>query len=71
MSTRSAEWFDVEYNNRARVPDFAGLMGRWAQASALVREQTACVLDVPYGDAPLERPGRTVALVAVSALPDP
>lgn len=55
MATRSAEWFDVEYNNRARVPDFAGLMARWSQASALVREKTPCVLDIPYGDAPLER----------------
>ena len=42
-------WLDAEYNNRARVADHAQLLGRWAQASALVREQSAAHLDVPYG----------------------
>ena len=24
MATRSAEWFDLQHNNHARAPDFAG-----------------------------------------------
>ena len=54
MAKRSADWFNTQYNNRARVADAAALLGRWAQASALVREQTPCVLDIPYGAGALE-----------------
>ena len=44
-------WLDAQYNNRARVPDCAAVMQRWAEASALVRQgATAARLDVRYGD---------------------
>lgn len=55
MVKRSPDWFNTQYNNRARVPDAAGLLTRFAQASALVRELNPCVLDIPYGSSPLER----------------
>ena len=42
-------WLDAEYNNRARVADHAQVLGRWAQASALVRGQRGTHLDVAYG----------------------
>ena len=45
-------WFDDEYNNRARVPESAAILARWAEASALVRERASCSLDVRYGSGP-------------------
>ena len=44
------EWLEAQYNNRARVPDHARVLARWAQASALVRERSLVHLDVAYGD---------------------
>lgn len=38
-----------QYNNRARVPDHAQVLQRWAAASALARERTTAYLDVAYG----------------------
>ena len=44
-------WLDAQYNNRARVPDHAAVMARWAQASALARSGAATAqLDVRYDD---------------------
>ena len=47
-------WLEAQYNNRARVSDHEQVLGRWDQASALVRAQPGAVLDVPYGDGPME-----------------
>ncbi len=47
-------FLEREYNNRALVPEFAAHLHRWAQRSANVREQRACLIDVPYGRAPSE-----------------
>ncbi len=55
MTEHSAEWFESQYNNRRRVPDSALIMQRWAEASALVRVQARCALDLPYGEGPRER----------------
>jgi arylformamidase len=49
------QWLDAQYNNRALVPEHAAIFDRWRQASQLVRDQTRCELDVPYGQAPDER----------------
>jgi arylformamidase len=50
----SPEWFDAQYDNRARVADSAEVLARWAQASQLVREREPCVLDQRYGEGPKE-----------------
>lgn len=43
-------WLDEQYNNRARVPDHAQVMGRWSEASALVRRQApGAQVDLRYG----------------------
>ncbi|MBA4341435.1 MAG: esterase [Methylibium sp.] len=55
MRVHSPEWFDAQYNNRARVPDAARMLERWAEASAFSRERLACRLDLPYGSGPMER----------------
>lgn len=54
MSEPTPAWYDAQYNNRARIPDALQILERWANASAVTREQTRCLLDVPYGDAPGE-----------------
>lgn len=43
------EWLDRMYNNRARVPEFAAHLSRWAQDSQQARELLPCQLDLPYG----------------------
>lgn len=48
-------WLHQQYHNRDRVPDHAEVMGRWAEASALVRSRAPALLDQPYGDGPNER----------------
>lgn len=55
MRLHSPAWFDAQYNNRARVPKAAYLLERWAEASAMSREQLRCALDLPYGEGPMER----------------
>jgi arylformamidase len=45
-------WFDEQYDNRRRVTDSAEILAHWAQASALVRGQAGCQLDIRYGPGP-------------------
>jgi len=49
MTSPSTDWLDAQYNNRARIPEHAQIFERWATASALAREASGCVLDLPYG----------------------
>jgi arylformamidase len=55
LKQRTPEWLDAQFNNRARVPEAPQILARWAEASALARAQSRCVLDVPYGQHPTER----------------
>lgn len=55
MSERTPQWYDSQYNNRARIPEHAEIFERWSRASALTREKSACEIDVPYGDDPSEK----------------
>ena len=45
----TAEFVERQYNNRALVPDHAGIFARWERDSQFVRESLPCVLDIPYG----------------------
>ncbi len=54
MARTDSTWLDAQYNNRARVPEAPQILERWANASALARAQSDCVLDIPYGAAPSE-----------------
>jgi len=47
-------WYDLMYNNRALVPDFADHFTRWQQDSEAARESQRCVRDVAYGTSSLE-----------------
>jgi arylformamidase len=54
MSRSDTAWLEVQYNNRARVPEHPAILKRWALASARVRAASACVVDLPYGPGPGE-----------------
>ena len=66
-------WLAAQYNNRARVPEYADVLARWTQASALAREGSRVHLDVRYGSAagelldvfPATAPGAAAAPVLV------
>jgi arylformamidase len=47
-------WLDVQYNNRARIPEHPQIFERWAARSAQARAQFSHRLDVRYGDGPNE-----------------
>jgi arylformamidase len=55
MVARDGVWHDAQYNNRARVPNHAEVLARWAQASVPARDGLIHRLDVPYGAAAAER----------------
>lgn len=48
-------WLDVQYNNRARVPDHPESLARWAAESVAARLSPGCRLDIAYGDSPGEK----------------
>jgi arylformamidase len=48
LATHDAAWFDMQYDNRRRVPEFAQYLNRWREASALARARRDCQPDLPY-----------------------
>ena len=54
MAHLDPDWLDLQYNNRARIPQHPQIFERWANASARVRERGSCHLDLAYGDGPNE-----------------
>ncbi|MEW5707440.1 MAG: alpha/beta hydrolase [Pseudomonadota bacterium] len=42
-------FFERQYNARAAIPDHPQIFARWAEASARVRAEWPCALDVRYG----------------------
>jgi arylformamidase len=50
MSLTDPAWLDVQYNNRARIPEHPQIFTRWAESSKLARERLNGKLDVRYGD---------------------
>ncbi len=49
------EWYDAQYNNRARIPEHLEILRAWADRSAETRASLPCTLDLAYGDDPSER----------------
>jgi arylformamidase len=49
------EWYDTQYNNRARIPGHPAILAHWAEASARAYERPGWALDLPYGDGDAER----------------
>jgi arylformamidase len=54
MSRIDPAWLDLQYNNRARIPEHPQIFERWSKASALAREQGSRRLDLAYGPGPSE-----------------
>ncbi len=54
MARIDPAWLDVQYNNRARIPEHPQIFERWSERSALVREHSAARLDLAYGRGPNE-----------------
>jgi len=52
---RSPEWYDAQYNNRARIPEHLEILREWADRSAETRAGLPCALDLAYGSDPSER----------------
>lgn len=55
MEANGPVWLDRMYDNRARVPESAQHLQRWAERSARARQECDCALDLAYGDQPAER----------------
>ena len=57
------EELDVQYNLRARHPEFQDIFDRWEERSEEVRSSLPCTLDIAYGDSPGQTldvfPGKT------------
>jgi arylformamidase len=50
------DWYDSQYNNRARIPGHPAILQGWADDSAAARARLRDgVLDLAYGDDPSER----------------
>lgn len=54
MTTYDPAWLDVQYNNRARIPEHPQIFERWARASERVCAGMTTLLDVAYGEGPNE-----------------
>ncbi len=55
MTPGSPEWFDDQYNNRARIPGHPAILRHWADASARALAEPGWVFDIAYGAGPRER----------------
>jgi len=47
-TAHDAAWFDLQYDNRRRVPEFAQHLARWRDASAQARARMDRRLDIPF-----------------------
>lgn len=47
-------WLDLQYNNRARVPEHPQILERWAIASEYARAHGSRRIDVAYGSTPAQ-----------------
>jgi arylformamidase len=50
MSLTDPAWLDVQYNNRARIPEHPQIFARWVESSKLARERLKGTLDIRYGE---------------------
>jgi len=54
MARFDPAWLDLQYDNRARIPEHPQIFDRWEKASAVAREGMSRRLDLAYGDGPSE-----------------
>ncbi len=73
MSSLNADYLNLQFNNRLRVPEFAEHIARWQRDSKKARETQPCHLDIAYGKSAAEKldvfPCQTIIGVASNAKP--
>ena len=55
MRRPAPAWYDAQYNNRARVPEYPAILQHWHDASVRARERHADRVERAYGADPTER----------------
>ena len=55
MRQKTPAWYDAQYNNRARIPEYPAILAHWFEASARAREQHVDMVEIAYGAAPREK----------------
>ena len=55
MQLQTPEWYDLQYNNRGRIPEHPAILQKWFDDSARTRERLESTLDVAYGSDATER----------------
>jgi len=48
-------YFEEQYNNQKRVPEFPQWVAQWREKSALQKNSVDCQLDLVYGHGPREQ----------------
>jgi arylformamidase len=49
MSQPTPDWFDTQYNNRARIPEHPAILQHWSDQSTLARDRHLDMVEVSYG----------------------
>ena len=52
---RSPDWYDEQYNNRARIPEHPAILQHWADASVRALQSSPAMREFAYGDGLGER----------------
>lgn len=55
MTIRSPDWFNAQYDNRARIPEHPAILDEWAQGSAAALARHPEMQEHAFGDHPRER----------------
>ena len=67
MMRRTPAWYDQQYNNRGRVPEYPAILQHWSDASAAARNRLASALDVPYSERGTADPAERLDIFMPSA----
>ena len=55
MGQPSPDWYDEQYNNRARIPEHPAILQHWYDESVRARERHPEMVERAYGTDPTER----------------
>jgi arylformamidase len=55
MPRHSSDWFNAQYDNRARIPEHPAILRHWFDASLRARERAPGLIEVAYGHGPRQR----------------
>ena len=55
MPSHPPAWYDAQYNNRARIPEYPAILEHWYDESVLARKRHSGMVEQAYGEGPAER----------------